>query len=122
VVDRRGVEDQLNQLRPEIATLLNLPVLSPEFTAWLDKLFVVVKAGFGVNSDEMRQLRAISPELPSEFYDSVAERLGSLVSDEDRRNQLLAKLHNDVPQTIFRRRLHEYDDLIGAMIHGLQRA
>ncbi len=118
--DRRGIGDQLGELRKEIPTLMNLPVLSPEFTVWLVKLFALVKAGFGANSNEMRQLRAISPELPSEFYDSVTKRLRSLGLDDELKSQLLKKLYNDVPQTVFESRLHEYDDLIGAMIHGLR--
>jgi hypothetical protein len=75
--DHSSVEYKLNQLRAEIATLRNLPVLSLEFTIWLSKLFALVEAGFGINSDEMRQLRAISPELPSD-YDSVADRLDAV--------------------------------------------
>jgi hypothetical protein len=120
VSDHSGIEGNLNQLRAEIATLRNLPALSPEFASWLRKLFALVKVGFGRNSDEMGQLCAISPELPSEFYDSVADRLDALGLDEKSKNQLLSRLNNDVPEAIFERRLHDYDDLIAAMIHGLR--
>ena len=120
VNDHRSLEHELNELRKEIATLSNLSMLSPEFAVWQGKLFALVKACFGINSDEMRELRAISPELPSEFYDSVTERLGSLGLDDKLTNQILAKLYKDIPQTVFRRRLHDYDDLISAIIHGLQ--
>jgi len=78
VGDRSSIESELNQLRAEIPTLLNLPALSPEFSNWLGKLFTLVKADFGWNSEEIHQLRAISPELPSEFYDSVEKRLGAM--------------------------------------------
>jgi hypothetical protein len=97
-----------------------LPALSREFTTWLSKLFALVEAGFGINSDEMRQLRAISPELPSEFYDSVADRLGAVGLSEKWKSHLLTKLNKDVPETIFMRRLYDYEDLIAAMIHGLR--
>jgi hypothetical protein len=115
-----SIEYELSQLRTEIATFRNLPALSLEFTNWLSKLFALVEASFGINSDELRDLRAISPELPSEFYDSVAGRLGALGLSEKLKSQLLTKLNRDVPETIFRRRLHDYDDLIAAMIHGLR--
>ena len=104
----------------EIATLRNFPALSQEFTTWLSKLFALVEASFGINSDELRDFRAISPELPSEFYDSVADRLSALGLSEELKSQLLTKLNKDVPETIFMRRLYEYDDLIAAMIHGLR--
>ena len=120
VSDHSSIEDKLNRLRAEIATLRNLPALSLEFTTWLCKLFALVEAGFGINSDEMRQLRAISPELPSEFYDSVADRLGAMGLSEKWKSHLLAKLNKDGPETLFRRRLYEYDDLVAAMIHGLR--
>jgi hypothetical protein len=68
----------------------------------------------------MRDLQAISPELPSEFYDSVADRLGAVGLSEKLHGQLLTKLNKDVPETFFRRQLHEYDDFIAAMIHGLR--
>ena len=115
-----SIEYKLNQLRAEIAALRNFPALSLEFTTWLSKLFALVEAGFGINSDEMRNLRAISPELPSEFYDSVADRLGAMGLSEELHSQLLTKLNKDVPETIFVRRLYDYDDLIAAMIHGLR--
>ena len=118
--DHSSIEYKLNQLRAEIATLRNLPALSLEFTTWLSKLFALVEAGFGINSDEMHQLRAISPELPSEFYDSVADRLGAMRLSEKLKSQLLTKLNKDGPETIFTRRLYEYDDLIAAMIHRLR--
>ena len=118
--DRRGIEHELNELRNEIATILNLPVLSPEFVIWLGKLFVLVESTFGVNSDEMRELRAISPELSSEFYDSMADRLDSLGLDDKLKRQILTKLYTDIPQTIFSRRLHDYDDLIAAIIQGIR--
>jgi hypothetical protein len=120
VGDHSSIQDELSQLRVEIPTLLNLPALSPEFTSWLGKLFALVKAGFGLNSDEMRELRALSPELPSEFYDSVADRLGEMGLDEKSKNQLLTQLNKNAPEAIFKRRLHDYDDLITAMIHGLR--
>jgi hypothetical protein len=94
--------------------------LSLEFATWLSKLLALVEAGFGINSDEMRQLRAISPELPSEFYDRVADRLGAVRFSEKERNYLLTILNKDVPEAIFMRRLYDYDDLIAAMIHGLR--
>jgi hypothetical protein len=118
--DHSSIEYKLNQLRAEIAALRNLPALSLEFTTWLSRLFALVEAGFGINSDELRDLRAISPELPSEFYDSVAGRLGAMGLSEELKSQLLAKLNKDGPETIFTRRLYEYDDLIAAMIHGLR--
>lgn len=119
--DRSDIERQLDELRQEIAQLRDLPVLSAEFTVWLGKLAASVAAFFGTNSQEMRDLRAISPEFPSEFYDSVSDRLGLLQLDDAMKNQLLSKLYLDVPKAIFRRRLHEYDDLIGAVIHGLRK-
>jgi hypothetical protein len=76
--DHSSIEYKLNQLRAEIATLRNLPALSLEFTTWLSRLFALVEAGFGINSDELHDLRAIFPELPSEFYDSVADRLNAV--------------------------------------------
>jgi hypothetical protein len=118
--DHSSIEYKLNQLRAEIVALRNLPALSQEFTTWLSKLFALVEAGFGINSDEMHQLRAISPELPSEFYDSVADRLGAMGLSEKLKSQLLTKLNKDVPETIFMRRLYDYDDFIAAMIHGLR--
>jgi hypothetical protein len=117
--DHSSIEYKLEELRAEIAALRNLPALSLEFTIWLSKLFALVEAGFGINSDEMRQLRAISPELPSEFYDSVADRLGAVGLSEKWKSHLLTKLNKDVPETFFRRQLHEYDEFIAAMIHGL---
>jgi hypothetical protein len=102
-----SIEYKLKQLRAEIATLRNLPALSQEFTTWLGKLFTLVEAGFGINSDELRDLRAISPELPSEFYDSVAGRLGAMGLSEELKSQLLTKLNKDGPETIFMRRLCE---------------
>jgi len=118
--DHSSIENKLNQLRAKIATLRNLPALSLEFTTWLSKLFALVEAGFGIHSDEMRQLRAIAPELPREFYESVADRLGAVGLSEKWKNQLLTKLNKDVPETIFMSRLYDYDDLITAMIHGLR--
>jgi hypothetical protein len=118
--DHSSIEYKLNQLRAEVATLRNLPALSREFTTWLSKLFALVEAGFGINSVEMRQLRAISPELPSEFYDSVADRLGAVGLSEKWKSHLLTKLNKDIPETIFMRRLYDYEDLIAAMIHGLR--
>ena len=118
--DHSSIEYKLNQLRAEIATLRNLPALSREFTTWLGKLHELVEASFGINSDEMRDLQAISPELPSEFYDSVAGRLGAMRLSEKLKSQLLTKLNKDGPETIFVRRLYDYDDLIAAMIHGLR--
>ena len=120
VSDHSSIEYKLNQLRAEIVTLRNLPALSLEFTTWLSKLFALVEAGFGINSEEMRQLRAISPELPSEFYDSVAGRLGAMGLSEELESQLLTKLNKDAPETFFRRRLDEYNEFLAAMIHGLR--
>ena len=119
VSERSGIEE-LGQLRAEIATLVDLPALSPQFSAWLRKLYEVVEANFGVQSDEMRQLRAISPELPSEFYDSIATRLESLGLNEKLTNALLLALNKDGPQKVFKQRLHDYEELITTMIHGLQ--
>ena len=45
--------------------------------------------------DELRDLRAISPELPSEFYDSIAGRLNALRLSEELKSQLLTKLNKD---------------------------
>ena len=118
--DHSSIEYKLDQLRAEIVALRNLPALSLEFTTWLGKLFTLVEASFGINSDEMRQLRSISPELPSEFYDSVADRLGAVGLSEKWKSQLLTKLNKDAPETFFRRRLDDYDDFIAAMIHGLR--
>jgi hypothetical protein len=39
---------------------------------------------------------------------------------EKLKSQLLTKLNKDGPETIFMRRLYDYDDLITAMIHGLR--
>jgi hypothetical protein len=118
--DRSTIELDLSRLRDEIAMLAKLPVLSPQFTTWLRKLFSLVEAGFGADSDELRDLRAIAPELPSEFYDSVADRLSSLGLDESSTRELFAKLHKDAPKAIFKRRLQDYDELIGALIHGIR--
>ena len=120
--DRAGFEAALSELRAEIAGLANLPALSPEFVNWLGRLFDLVKAGFGPDSDEIRQLRAISPELPSEFYDSIAARIGSLGLDRKLTNQLLTGLNKDQPEAVFRRRLYDYDDLIASMIVSLRSA
>ena len=98
--DHSSIEYKLDQLRAEIAALRNLPALSPEFTIWLSKLFALVEVGFGINSDELRDLRAISPELPSEFYDGVADRLDAVGLSEKLKSQLLTKLNKDVPETI----------------------
>jgi len=93
--DHSSIEYKLDQLRAEIAALRNLPALSPEFTIWLSKLFALVEVGFGINSDELRDLRAISPEispeLPSEFYDNVSGRLSALGLSEKLKSQLLTK-------------------------------
>lgn len=118
--DRNTIELELNELRGEITTLANLPVLSPRFVSWLGKLFALVETGFGADSNEMRELRAIAPELPSEFYDSVAERLRSLRLGENSTRQLLAKLHQDIPKAVFSRRLRDYDEFIKALILGLR--
>ncbi|MGB6174893.1 MAG: hypothetical protein WBF43_00800 [Methylocella sp.] len=118
--DHSSIEYKLNRLHAEIATLRNLPAMSLEFTTWLSKLFALVEAGFGINSDEMHRLRAISPELPNEFYDSVADRLGAMGLSEKWKSHLLTKLNKDVPETNLMCRLHDYDDLIAAMIRGLQ--
>jgi hypothetical protein len=120
--DRLDFEAGLSRLRAEIAGLSNRPALSPEFVKWLGKLLDLVKACFGPDSDEMRQLRAISPELPSEFYDSIEARIGSLGLDSKSADRLLAGLNRDLPQTIFRNRLYDYDDLIASMILGLRPA
>jgi hypothetical protein len=120
VSGRSSIEYKLNELRAEIGALRNWPPLSQEFTTWLIKLFALVEAGFGINSDEMRQLRAISTELPNEFYDSVANRLNAMGLNEEWKSHLLTKLNKDGPETIFMRRLYDYDDLIAAMIHGLR--
>jgi hypothetical protein len=119
-VDNSSFEVELSQLRAEIARLRELPALSPEFVSRLGRLFGLVEACFGPDSDEMRQLRATSPELPSEFYDSIAARLGSLGLDEKATSRLLTGLNRDLPQTIFRNRLYDYDDLIASMIVGLR--
>jgi len=118
--DPSSTEDKLNQLRSEITILLDLPALSPQFMSWLGRLYVLVGAAFGSNSNEMRDLRALSPELPSEFYESIANRLGGLPLEEQFINQLITQLNMNSPEAIFGRRLHEYGDLIAAMIHGLR--
>jgi hypothetical protein len=120
VDDRFDFEVRLSQLRAEIAGLSDLAPLSPEFGKWLEKLFNVVRACFGLDSSEMRQLRAISPELPSEFYDSIEARIGSLGLDNKSTNQLLTGLNRDSHQAIFKKRLHDYDDLIASMIIGFR--
>jgi hypothetical protein len=86
-----SIEYKLSQLRAEIATLRNLPALSLELTNWLSKLFTLVEVSYGINSDELRDLRAISPELPSEFYDSVSGRLSAFGLSEKLKSQLLTK-------------------------------
>jgi hypothetical protein len=70
-------------------------------------------AGFGAESDYLRRLRVISPELPSEFYDSVADRLDAL--DARWKERLLAQLR-DAPRSVNRRRLNDHDALIGTML------
>ena len=120
VSDHSSIEYKLNQLRAEVATLRNLPALSLEFTNWLSRLFALVEVSFGINLDELRDLRAISPELPSEFYDSVAGRLGALGLSAKLKSHLLTKLNKDGPETIFMRRLYDYDALLAAVIHGLR--
>ena len=120
VSDHSSIEYKLNQLRAEVATLRNLPALSLEFTNWLSRLFALVEVSFSINSDELRDLRAVSPELPSEFYDSVAGRLGAMGLSAKLKSHFLTKLNKDGPETIFMRRLYDYDDLLAAMIHGLR--
>jgi hypothetical protein len=120
--DRHDFEAELGQLRAEIEGLSKLPSLSSEFVSWLSKLSDLVKARFGGDSDEMLQLRAISPELPSEFYDSVGKRIVSLGLGRNSTNQLLMGLNRDLPQAVFKKRLYDYDDLIAAMIIGLRPA
>lgn len=119
MVDNRR-DDELNRLRAEIETLLKLPALSPEFGVWLGKLFECVKVRFGTNSDEMRELRTISPELPNEFYNHISEKLEALGLNENWRDELLRKLNREAPKSVFDKRLYEYDSFIGALIHGLQ--
>jgi hypothetical protein len=106
----------LEQLRSEIATLALLPPLSPEFAEWLGRLLKVVEAGFGSHSEELRQLRAISPELPSEFFDSIQNRLPALGLNDKLRSELLKKLIKDTPEEMFRKRLYEYDDFIASIL------
>lgn len=120
VSGRSDIEDDLGRLRAEIASLADLPALSPQFSAWLRNLHEVVEANFGAHSDEMRQLRAISPELPSEFYDSVATRLESLGMDEKLTKALLMALNKDGPQKVFKQHLYDYGELIASIILGLQ--
>jgi hypothetical protein len=118
--DHVAIERRLSELQSEIVALTKLGMLSPQFVVWLGKLFSLVQLGFGANSNEMLELRAIAPELPSEFYDSVAGRLISLGLDEGMTRQLLAKLHQDIPEAFFKRRLHDYDEFIAALIMGLR--
>jgi len=118
--DPANFEVELSQLRAEIATLANLPALSPEFARWLTRLFAVVKTSFGPDSNEIRQLREIYPELPSEFYDSIEVRISSLGLNSKLGDDLLTCLHKNAPQAVFRRRLYDYDDFIGATILGLR--
>lgn len=120
MVSQPGIESDLGQLRSEIPALLDLPPLSPQFVTWLGKLLLLVEAGFGKESVELRRLRTISPELPSEFYDSVATRLQSLGMNKTMTSSLLVKLYKDVPKKILQQRLRDYDELIGTMIYDLQ--
>jgi hypothetical protein len=115
-----NLRDEVTRLRDEIDVLRGLPVLSSEFATWLGKLAEVVAKEFGADSNELRQLRAITPELPSEFYDSVADRIEKVVPNRAVASELLTKLQSEAPAVMFQRRLHEYDDLIAAMLHGLQ--
>ena len=117
--ERSSTEDDLDELRTEIATLRTLPPLSPQFVTWLRKLLLLVEGRFGVSSDEMRQLRAISPELPSEFYDSIAARLELLGSNIELSKALFLSLYKDAPQQIFNKRLYEYEEFITSIIYGL---
>jgi hypothetical protein len=118
VADRSDFKVELDRLRAEIASLLNLPALSREFVSWLGKLLDLVKGHFGPDSDELRQLREISPELSVEFYDSIGARIGSLGLDGKLTNQLLMRLNRDIPELVFRKRLYDYDDLIASMTVG----
>jgi hypothetical protein len=117
VADNNGLDDELKKLRAEIATLLELPPLSREFGVWLDKLFEFVRARFGPDSAETRELRTISPELPSEFYDHVSEKLQTLGLGESWKNELLTKLNRNTPKAIFDKRLYEYDSFIASLIY-----
>jgi len=118
--DARPHLDELKSLRAEIVHLRILPALSSEFTAWVSKFFTIVKLIFGDNSSELSQLKALSPELPSEFYDTVAQRLLSINLTDKQRDELLLNLFRDLPEAQFRERLYEYDDLITAMINSLE--
>jgi hypothetical protein len=117
VNDPQRIEHELSKLREEFPILVELPALSPEFGAWLAKLFLVVKHGFGVSSNEMQELRSISPELPSEFYDVIERNLQSLDLNDEWTDELIKKLVNDVPQMNFRHRLYQYLEFIGACIY-----
>jgi hypothetical protein len=117
--ERSSIEDDLGQLRTEIAALRNLPPLSPQFAAWLRRLFLLVESHFGASSDEIRQLRAILPEVPSEFYDSIVARLELLGSNSNLSNALFLSLYQDAPQQIFNQRLYQYEEFITSIIYGL---
>ena len=118
--ERSSIEDDFGELRDGDRDPSEFAPLSPQFAAWLGKLLLLVEGRFGASSDEMRQLRAITPELPSEFYASVATRLESLGPNEQLSNALFLALDKDVPQKIFKQRLYEYDEFIASIIYGLQ--
>lgn len=120
-MDANDPETELSKLRAEIAVLRKLAPLSSDFTAWLGRLFEFVKAQFGNDSAEMRELREISPELPSEFFDATSNKLESLPFEQKHKDQLLAKLNSEVPKSIFDKRLYEYDEFITGLIYLLNR-
>jgi hypothetical protein len=116
LASKRELNAALKRLRSEIAALSVLPPLSPQFTSWLERLFALVEANFGSHSDELRQLRAIAPELPSEFFDSVQSRFAALGFDEKLSDALLMKLNKEVPVDIFRKRLRDYDEFVASLV------
>ena len=119
--ERSSIEDELRKLRAEIASLRKATALSPQFVTWHHKLYELIEAAYGVDSNEMREFRALSPELPSEFYDSVEARLKLVGLNEKFTNALLMKLYKDVPQNVFEQRLHDYDELIATLVFGLSK-
>src|SRR4051794_37174696 len=104
--ERAEIEKQLGDLRASLVSLRELPVLSPEFTKWLLRLYRVVDAYFGAQSSEMTQLRGLSPEAPPEFFDSASRRVEDLGLPTDFSEALLKELREAAPEKVFQQRLH----------------
>jgi hypothetical protein len=109
----------LEELRDRIPTLSTAGPCAVEFASWLESLYSIVKRRFGVESNEMRQLREIGPELPAEFYDSIERRLSSPGLGEALTRSLLMSLYRDTPQDVFRKPLTQYSELITTLMHDL---